>query len=82
MLAWCTPRQLRIALESSSCGLARIKRNPFPPPDALLSRLVDEIFAAEDTSLNDRGEIDCTSVMAFMAADKRCMKYFQNLEVG
>jgi hypothetical protein len=26
--------------------------------------------------------VDCTSVLAFVTADKKCLKYFQNLEAG
>eukprot|EP00614_Pseudopedinella_elastica_P031207 CAMPEP_0172636036 /NCGR_PEP_ID=MMETSP1068-20121228/202141_1 /TAXON_ID=35684 /ORGANISM="Pseudopedinella elastica, Strain CCMP716" /LENGTH=311 /DNA_ID=CAMNT_0013448393 /DNA_START=92 /DNA_END=1023 /DNA_ORIENTATION=+ len=74
--------ELHIALETACQGLARLFRNPYPPPSKLVGKLVEEIFGAESTRLNAEGDVDATSVMAWVAADKRCMKYFANLESG
>ncbi len=74
--------ELRIAVASASRGLARLKRNPFPPPDKAVDRVVNGCFGSAEAALNDAGEIGFIGVSAFLNADKGCLRYFQNLEAA
>ena len=75
--------ELTIAVSSASRGLARMKRNPFPPPDHVVARVVQGSFGHPDASLHpDTGDIGWLGVAAFLGGDKPCLAYFRGLEAA
>ena len=75
--------ELALAVGTSSRGLARLKRNPFPPPDHVVARVVQGSFGHPDASLHpDTGDIGWLGVAAFLGGDKPCLAYFRGLEAA
>ena len=75
--------ELALAVGTASRGLARLKRNPFPPPDHVVARVVQGSFGHPDASLHpDTGDIGWLGIAAFLGSDKPCLAYFRGLEAA